>query len=782
MMTNMPNTAHKRLKTVIQPTAAAALALGLLLGVPTHAADIVWTNAANGNWSTANGWQPNQVPGASDNAWITNSGTYTVSLSATSTVANLTLGGAGGVQTLNLQGPGRLILNGAGLGKTTNGVLQLSGGTLDGPGNLVLNGPLFWGAGTVTGPGLLQFGGTSKITVGGDAHLSGRTFVNVGTLNWFSGTLNTGNGSVISNAPGAFLVVSNDVDSSTEGTNGPGVFHNAGVLRKLAGAGGGYNSGIGDVFYNTGVVEVQVGNLFFNAGGTNSGSNWVGAAATLGFGGGTNILDASSIVTGPGNVLFQQSLTEINGLYTITGTNSLKSYGRAVFRHPGLALNVLDVNGVNATNEFRTGSGVTIQTLQLGGGLVGGTDDLTIASDAVLWNGGGFQGAGRVQCSAGIIMNGVNRMDLQGRTVINLGTFAWNDGMLNTGLGSVLSNAPAGTCVIYNEAGGTLFSSGSPPRGTIANAGLMQKMGAGSQITYFQDFLVNYGTLEVQGGKLRCWQPYTNAAGQTTLFAGSTFELLDSCQITGGTLRGDGLVVGDVTNSATVSPGRPLGRLTIDGNYHQTAAGILAIELGGSATNLYSRLQITNAGNSATLAGTVSAALVNNFMPASNDVFTFLSVLSASSSRTGTFSSFTHPTYLGMALEYTANTASMRVTNVAPTPLLTMPNFQWRYVTNDIEGNAIFRLHPMLTWPAMAGAEYYLLHTTNVASTNWSAWPDSGPPAFLPTYITATGATATVYGPPMGLRILRSFPPPLEIIETVEPAHFYRIQFRPDPN
>ena len=176
-----------------------------------------------------------------------------------------------------------------------------------GSGNLVLNGPLLWTAGTVTGTGLLQFGGVSMIKVGGDAHLSGRTFVNTGVLNWFSGSLNTGNGSVISNMPGAFLVLSNDVSIFTAGTNGPGVFHNAGVLRKIAGAGGGYTSGIADVFYNTGVVEAQVGNLFFNGGGINSGSNAVWAGATLGFGGGTNILDAASIVTGPGNVLFQRA-------------------------------------------------------------------------------------------------------------------------------------------------------------------------------------------------------------------------------------------------------------------------------------------------------------------------------------------------------------------------------------------------------------------------------------------------------------------------------------------
>ena len=750
---------------------AAALALGLLLAATARGADIVWTNTAstaNGNWGVAANWLPHQVPGASDTVWVTNNGTYTVSLNTTSTVANLTLGGFSGVQTLNLQGQGKLILNGSGLGKTANGVLQMSGGTLDGPGNLVLNGPLLWNGGTVTGTGLLQFGGVSMIKVGGDAHLSRRTLVNTGVLNWFSGSLNTGNGSVISNMPGAFLVLSNDVSIFTAGTNGPGMFYNAGVLRKIAGAGGGYNSVIADHFYNTGVVEAQVGNLLFNGGGINSGSNAVWAGATLGFGGGTNILDAASIVTGPGNVLFQQSLTEINGLYTITGTNNLLWYGRATFYRPGLALNALKLNGVSVEANFLTGSGVTIQTLELDGGLVGGTDDLTIANNAVLWNGGGFQGAGRVQCGAGVILNAGGT--LRGRTLINFGVFAWNAGYLSTGLGSVLSNAPSGTVVIHNEVGGSLYSANNPPRGTIANAGLMQKLGVGSVMTYFDDFFVNYGTLEVQGGWFRCLQPYTNVAGQTRLFAGSTFEPRSTCQVTGGSLTGDGLVVGNVVNSGTVSPGLPLGQLTINGNYTQTVAGVMMIELSGTTTNLYDRLQITGAGHSASLAGTVRAALVNSFMPVPNDVFTCVS-----GTRSGVFASFTHPTYVGMTMDYTASAASMRVTNVAPIPLLTAPKFQWRFVDNDFEGNAIWKLYPQLTWPAMAGTDYRLFHTTNVASTNWSVWPAPEPPFYQPVYITATGTTMTVDGPPIGTRIWWVFPP--EVSETVEPAHFYRIQF-----
>lgn len=123
---------------------AVALVLGMFLTEASQAANLVWTNAANGDWGVAANWQPNAIPGASDTAWITNSGTYTVSLSANTTVANLTLGGVSGVQTFNLKGPYVLTLIGSGLGRTTNGIFQLGGGTLNIQGGLTLNGPLVW--------------------------------------------------------------------------------------------------------------------------------------------------------------------------------------------------------------------------------------------------------------------------------------------------------------------------------------------------------------------------------------------------------------------------------------------------------------------------------------------------------------------------------------------------------------------------------------------------------------------------------------------------------------
>ena len=70
----------------------------LLLGGSGQAADIVWTNIAGGNWSSTNNWSPNQVPSTNDTAWITNNGTYAVTLDANVTLGGLALGGDSGTQ------------------------------------------------------------------------------------------------------------------------------------------------------------------------------------------------------------------------------------------------------------------------------------------------------------------------------------------------------------------------------------------------------------------------------------------------------------------------------------------------------------------------------------------------------------------------------------------------------------------------------------------------------------------------------------------------------------
>src|SRR5512141_3068831 len=128
-------------------------ATGVLLNSSTiEAADLVWVGGTT-NWNNASNWSPAQVPTAADNAWITNAGSYVVTVPAvtTATVNRLTVGGSSGSQTLavdratlTLNGPS--VING-------NGQLTLlvSQTVVTGPGNLVVNGILDWPNGALSG-------------------------------------------------------------------------------------------------------------------------------------------------------------------------------------------------------------------------------------------------------------------------------------------------------------------------------------------------------------------------------------------------------------------------------------------------------------------------------------------------------------------------------------------------------------------------------------------------------------------------------------------------------
>src|SRR5437773_2929433 len=101
--------------------------LPFLFCAAAPAADIIWTNAAGGNWNTALNWSPNQIPANTDTAWITNNGTYTVTVSASAAASSLVLGGASGAQTLS-NSAGTLVLANGGT-SSANGNYALGGGT-----------------------------------------------------------------------------------------------------------------------------------------------------------------------------------------------------------------------------------------------------------------------------------------------------------------------------------------------------------------------------------------------------------------------------------------------------------------------------------------------------------------------------------------------------------------------------------------------------------------------------------------------------------------------------
>ena len=84
-----------------------------VLGVSATAAQAACSGktwvGGSGNWEEASHWSPSGAPGSSESACITASGTYTVTVSADALAKTLTVGGASGVQTIDVVGASQSI-------------------------------------------------------------------------------------------------------------------------------------------------------------------------------------------------------------------------------------------------------------------------------------------------------------------------------------------------------------------------------------------------------------------------------------------------------------------------------------------------------------------------------------------------------------------------------------------------------------------------------------------------------------------------------------------------
>ena len=123
----------------------ASLLLGFFSLLTTTATTVVWTNTAGGNWNVTANWSPNQLPTVADDVFITNNGTYAITLNVGSTNRTLTVGGSSGTQSVTntaqtLTVPGTVLFN-------PNGRLVVSGGTISSSHSLTLYGPFLWDGG-----------------------------------------------------------------------------------------------------------------------------------------------------------------------------------------------------------------------------------------------------------------------------------------------------------------------------------------------------------------------------------------------------------------------------------------------------------------------------------------------------------------------------------------------------------------------------------------------------------------------------------------------------------
>lgn len=393
-------------------------------------------------------------------------------------------------------------------------------------------------------------------------------------------------------------------------------------------------------------------------------------------------------------------------LFVHTGTNLFINTG--TFRKSG-GIGVANLNwffGTTGLMEVTNGSlsiakwtnnSVLNGVLNLSGGFI--TAPLLVASNANLnWSGGDLGSLmtvapGGLLAISNNVTLGFNNWNFSQTNFValtNHGTVNWAGDPYGYGL-AVIYNAglwqSAGNHTVQQFTGSNVF----------VNVGTLQKTG-GVGTSAIQWPFTQANQFNVLSGNFSLTGAASQTNGTTTL-NGGTLTVGTPFALLGGTLAGAGNFIGNLTNSAVVSPGLSPGQLTVTSAYTQTSNGMLQIELGGfSAGTNYDKLAVSGAAN---LNGSVNFSLINSFVPTNGSTFTFLTC----GSRNGTFTNFTLPPQLGGTLSNAANSVTLQITNVqavilAPIvvhgPLVTNGDFVVRFLGTPGTTYTIERTAPLV--------------------------------------------------------------------------------------
>ncbi len=385
-------------------------------------------------------------------------------------------------------------------------------------------------------------------------------------------------------------------------------------------------SGIGTINLNGNRLTAE-GGLIFNPAGSmvfnKQGGSFRTTSITVG-GNGVVSVDPGDEITG--------SLS-VSGRGAVTLNQSLTLGGE--FARFKLGNFVGDNNGVVTLN----GSGVTGFEAILNGGTIVTNGSATIQTDNTAWIGTQMSGTGVLTLAGTTTVFG-SAKSVSGM-LRNTGAMTWyaqpillqQSGSVNTQFEN------AGTIVL--EGVGTAFGVGSgAPTFVNQSTGTIRRNAAGTAAINVP--VSNRGSIVANGGTIAFGAGLTNAAS--------------------GRIGGDGTMATNLVNPGLVAPGNSPGILTIQGNYTQTASGILEIEVGGLTPGVgHDRLDVipdANPGSGvATLAGRLTVPLINGFAPAVNDEITFLNA----SSIVGEFNAIFMPNPSGRAIELIQTPTSQRI-------------------------------------------------------------------------------------------------------------------------
>jgi len=412
-----------------------------------------------------------------------------------------------------------------------DGTINLTGGVLSGTGDITMNGILNWTGSQMAGTGKTIIAPSGTLTMGGPSSLFlSRVLENHSpNATWTPNSGNTltfNNGTLINAADGVFTAnpTANNTLHRFFSNGGTNAVINAGTFNK---------TGAGILSFstfstpmplnNSGTVNVDVGVLTLEAGGTNTGVFDADAGTTLTIASAMTFDPASSIL-GTGTLTFTNGANQT--IACTLATNRI--------------INILA--GIISFNAPYTLTG----TLNATGGALSGTADLTI-NGIMNWTGSQMAGTGRtIVAPSGTLNMGPNSLTLS-RVLENHSpnaTWAPGNGNSVTFNNGTLINAADGTFTANPTANNTLhnfFSSGDA--NAVTNAGTFVKTGNG--ILSFSTFstplpFTNTGTIRVVTNRLSLLT-LTNFSGTT--LTGGIYDVIGTLQFTGANI---------VTNAANI--------------------------------------------------------------------------------------------------------------------------------------------------------------------------------------------------------------------------------------
>jgi hypothetical protein len=566
-----------------------------------------------------------------DAGTFSNAGSLTLLPGESFTVGSLTQISGGSLTAGTFVLDANLNLSGATQTITTNAAkLTLAGGTIE---NANSTNAL---AGLATNSGTLTIGGTSN-----NVSTTATTFSNTGTL-----TINAGDsftapkltqisGTTLS---GGTFVLGGNLDLATTGIN---ITTNSSTLTLEGGTiMSGATNALAGLNKNTKTLTLANNANFTTAGSfTNSGTLTVNSGSTF-------AVNTSGTLTNYNSTT--QTLT--GGTYSVAGTLSAANLNIVTD-----AANItLSGTGklVNATNSANALAGLTT---------ISSTGALTLASNANFTTAGNFTNSGKLTVNSGSTFSVAGTLSNLTSGTLSGGTYTVGGTLQLTGAnGGITTNAANLT---LTGAAAKILDGTSNELSTFNNNTGSLTLSSSAKLTTASSNFTNSGTVTVSKGTTLTvggtGHSYTQTAGTTTVDGTLAGSGTTGIVVTGGTVQGAGTLKTNVSSSAAINVGDAgkAGLLSITGTYAQLSSGTLNVSIGGTTVGTqYSQLKVSG---TASLGGTLTAALVNAFTPTVGQTFSVLTGSSVSGTFTNTTIAINSSEHF--AISYTATSVVLTV-------------------------------------------------------------------------------------------------------------------------